>query len=205
MAKSIRPAALTVVLSGAAVLGYLGYRWLGTDRSISREAAPVSPASAPTLADSLPQFELADLAGHATSIASWPDRPMVINFWATWCAPCLREIPLLKAFQVENPGVQVVGIAVDRFDPVVSFAGEMDFNYPILVGETDGINAAAAFGIGVLALPITVFTDRAGAILGIHTGEVHPEHLENYTAVLADLAAGRADRSAARARIAGTM
>jgi thiol-disulfide isomerase/thioredoxin len=204
----MRPAVVTVVLSAAAALGYVGYRLLsadrGTDPVVAELEAPPE-ARVPSLADELPAFELANLAGEPTAIASWPGRPMIVNFWATWCAPCLREIPLLKEFQAENADVQIVGIAVDRAEPVASFAATMDFNYPILVGEADAINAAAAFGIGVLALPITVFTDRDGAILGIHTGEVHGEHLENYRAVLADLAAGRADRAAARARIAGLL
>jgi hypothetical protein len=67
------------------------------------------------------------------------------------------------------------------------------------------MEAAAAFGIEVFALPITVFTDAGGAILGIHTGEVHAEHLDNLVAVLADLGEGRIDRATARARIAGTL
>jgi thiol-disulfide isomerase/thioredoxin len=199
---------VTVVLSAAAALGYVGYRLLFPERPAApdtTETEAPAEASAPTLADHLPEFQLANLAGEPTSITSWPDRPMIVNFWATWCAPCLREIPRLNGFQTENADVRVVGIAVDRPDPVASFAATMGFNYPILVGEADAINAAAAFGISVLALPITVFTDRDGAILGIHTGEVHAEHLENYRAVLADLAAGRTDRAAARARIAGTL
>jgi peroxiredoxin len=110
---------------------------------------------------------------------------------------------MLKEFQAENPDVQIVGIAVDRAEAVTSYAAEAQFNYPILVGEGDALGAATALGAQVVVLPITVFTASDGAILNLHLGEVHAEHLENYTAVLADLAAGRADRSAARARLAG--
>jgi thiol-disulfide isomerase/thioredoxin len=197
---------VTVALSAAAALGYVGYRFLLADPAPARGAAEseaLIAAGQPKLADKLPQFSLASLTGEPTPIASWPDRPLIVNFWATWCAPCLREIPLLREFQTANPDVQVVGIAVDRADPVASFAAEMQFNYPILVGQSDAIGAATAFGVQVLALPITVFTSREGAILGIHTGELHAEHLENYAAVLADLASGRADRAEARARLAG--
>jgi hypothetical protein len=67
------------------------------------------------------------------------------------------------------------------------------------------MSAAAALGVEVFALPITVFTDAAGAILGIHTGELHAEHLDNAVATLADLGDGRIDRETARARIAGRM
>ena len=206
MASSIRPAMVTVALSAAAALGYVGYRYLLADRPdapVPAESEAPAEASVTELADALPQFELANLAGEPTSIASWPDRPMIVNFWATWCVPCRREIPLLKEFQTKNPDVQVVGIAVDRAEAVESYAAEAQFNYPILVGEGDAIAAATAFGAQVLVLPITVFTSREGAILRLHAGEVHSEDLENYVAVLADLAAGRADRGAARARLAG--
>ena len=204
----MRPALVTVLLSAAAVAGYFSYRYFSPapGTALPEDAGDgAAPASEIALADELPEIVLADLAGAPTSIASWPDRPLLINFWATWCAPCLREIPLLKSFQTEHADVQIVGIAVDRLPPVQSFAAEMDFNYPILVGQNDATEAAAALGVQVLALPITVFTDPAGAILGIHTGEIHAEHLENYAAVLGELAAGRIDRGAARARIAGTM
>jgi thiol-disulfide isomerase/thioredoxin len=204
MASSIRPALVTVALSAAAALGYVSYRLLSAD-SPGPEVAPTeaSEASAPPLADTLPEFSLANLAGEPTSIGSWPGRPMIVNFWATWCVPCRREIPLLKEFQTRHPDVQVVGIAVDRAEAVTSYAAEAQFNYPILVGEGDALGAATALGAQVVVLPITVFTASDGAILNLHLGEVHAEHLENYTAVLADLAAGRADRSAARARLAG--
>src|SRR5690606_40937128 len=139
------------------------------------------PAQVP-LPDLLPHFELADLEGAPRSIHIWPGQPLVINFWATWCAPCLREIPLLKALQQENDWLTVVGIAVDRTEPVVEFAASMDFNYPILVGQAEGWEAAARFG-EFYALPFTVFTSADGHVIGVHTGELHAEHLENVQAV----------------------
>lgn len=200
----MRPTVLTVVLSAAAAFGYLGYRALVAERTgASGEPAQEQAAAPRALPDALPDVVLENLEGAPTALGSWPDRPMLVNFWATWCAPCLREIPLLKDFQSRNDAVRVVGIAVDSLEPVVSFAAEMQFNYPILVGQTDAMNAAAALGVEVLALPITVFTDSAGAVLGLHTGEIHAEQLEQYETVLADLAAGRSDREDARARLAG--
>jgi thiol-disulfide isomerase/thioredoxin len=204
MAGSIRPALVTVALSAVAALGYVSYRLLTAGPEPAPDGAPAeASASAPPLADALPELSLANLAGEPTSIASWPGRPLIVNFWATWCVPCRREIPMLKEFQTANPDVQVVGIAVDRTEAVASYAAEAQFNYPILVGEGDAVAAATALGAQVLVLPITVFTASDGAILDLHLGEVHAEHLENYRAVLADLAAGRADRATARARLAG--
>ena len=209
-----RTALLTLVLSATAIVAYLGYRVLLPQPSapaVSAPAASAPAASAPAASEtagvleSLPDFSLADLSGGMQSIRSWPNKALVINFWATWCAPCLREIPLLKEFQeqhAEHP-VQVIGIAVDRLEPVQEFAREIEFNYPILVGETEGINAAASFGVDFFALPFTVFTDTEGAILGVHTGEIHPEDLENLSTTLTELGSGAIDRAIARTRLDG--
>jgi len=210
-----RPALVTIALSAAAVLGYLSYRAL-IPRAPEPEAAEI-PATAiigsdadessdePELAETLPDFTLDSLAGGPQSIKSWPSKPLLINFWATWCGPCLREIPMLKEFQTGHSDVQVVGIAVDKRDPVVGFADRMQFNYPILIGESEGWSAAAAFGVSVYALPFTVFTAADGSVLGVHTGELHAEHLENLTAILGDLGQRKIDLAEARARLAGRM
>lgn len=199
-----RPLLVTAALSATALVGYGVYRSLlpATDRA----EGPASAAAAPgpdELADALPDFELSNLDGEPTSVGSWPERPLVINFWATWCAPCLREIPLLKSLQAEHPELRVIGIAIDRPGPVREFAADMDFNYPILVGQGDAMGAATTFGIRVLALPSTVFTAADGATLGVHVGEIHAAELDELTATLTALDAGAIDRDGARRRIAG--
>ena len=203
----MRPHVITLVLSIGATAAYLAYRALDFDRastSTNAEAQLAEASSEARLVESLPEFVLDDLAGNPTSISSWPDMPLVINFWATWCAPCLREIPLLKAYQEDHSSLQVIGIAIDRVDPVVAFAEEMQFNYPVLVGP-DAMNAAGAFGVDFVAMPFTVFTSAAGNVLGVHTGELHTEHLEEYSAVLEGLRTGAIDTQTARARLAGRM
>jgi thiol-disulfide isomerase/thioredoxin len=215
MAKA-RPVLLTTLLSGVALAGYVAFRLFVGPGSEAPEptlqfgedpAASENDAddAAPQLADKLPEFSLDTLAGTPQSIGSWPGKPLLINFWATWCGPCLQEIPLLKAFQTRRTDLQIVGIAVDKREPVVGFAANMQFNYPILIGESGGWDAAAAFGVNVYALPFTVFTSSDGAVLGVHTGELHPEHLDNLAAVLDDLKAGKIDLATARARIAGRI
>lgn len=201
----MKPHVVTVILSAAAAVAYLGYRALvvpGVDEETAGSSAPAE--AGPALVDTLPDFVLDDLDGNPTPISSWPDKPLIVNFWATWCAPCLREIPLLKAYQSDNPGSQVVGIAIDRVEPVVKFAADMQFNYPVLVGP-DAMNAAAAFGVDLIAMPFTVFTSADGKVLGVHTGELHGEHLANYSAVVEGLSTGTLDIETARARLAGRM
>ena len=203
-------ALIALALSGAAILGYVAYRAVSPEQVAAPVAADTaSDDLAPTASalGVLPEFSLATLSGEQRSILAWPDRALVINFWATWCAPCLREIPLLKEFQTahEDDGVQVVGIAVDRLEPVKAFAADMGFNYPQLIGEADAMEAAASFGIDFFALPFTVFIDPDRNVLGVHTGEIHPEDLENLAAVLADLRAGAIELDEARARVAGRI
>jgi thiol-disulfide isomerase/thioredoxin len=215
MAKA-RPALVTAALSAAAVLGYVAYRSLDEPREppVSIESiefgedlandseAQAAPAK---LAERLPEFSLEALDGTQQSISSWPGKPLLINFWATWCGPCLREIPMLKELQSARSELQIVGIALDQRESVRSFAGNMQFNYPILIGQNGGWDAAAAFGVAVFALPFTVFTGADGSVLGVHTGELHAEHLQNLTAVLDDLRDGKIDVAAARARLAGRI
>jgi thiol-disulfide isomerase/thioredoxin len=200
--KAARPTVVTLALSAAAAAGYLGYRAMVLE-PVAGDRASTTPVA--ELVDTLPDFSLANMAGEPQSIHSWPGDPLVINFWATWCAPCLREIPLLKSFQDDNPWLTVVGIAIDRRPLVEAFAEEMVFNYPVLMGEADAMNAAARFGAQFGALPFTVFTDAEGAVLGVHTGELHAEHLDNVRAVLEDRRAERITVNEARARLAGRM
>jgi len=129
---------------------------------------PVVPAH-------LPDFSLDDLSGKPTSISSWRGKSLVINFWATWCAPCRREIPLLKTLAADWAGrdLTVVGIAVDHADKVREFAGEFKIDYPVLIGEEDALEAAAKFGMDSPALPFTVFTDRRGEVVALFVGELH--------------------------------
>lgn len=206
MARS-RPVLLTAALSAAAVLGYFAYRAFVPAAEVAGPTAAVDDAASPAASASptvamLPDFSLGNLAGEQQSIQSWPGKPLLINFWATWCGPCLREIPMLKELQSARPDLQVVGIAIDKRDPVVEFAGNMQFNYPILIGQNEAWAAAAALGVNIYALPFTIFTAGDGSMLGVHTGELHAEHLETFRTVVDDLAAGRIDVEQARARIA---
>jgi len=201
MARS-RPVLLTAALSAAAVLGYLSYRGLTRDAEAPAEE---TDAAAPAAVERLPDFSLANLAGAQQSIQSWPGKPLLINFWATWCGPCLREIPMLKELQTARPDVQVVGIAIDKPDLVAKFAGDMQFNYAILTGQSEAWAAAGALGVNIFALPFTVFTAGDGSILGVLTGELHAEHLAAFRDTVDALAAGKIDVAEARRRIADAI
>jgi thiol-disulfide isomerase/thioredoxin len=154
--------------------------------------------------DRLPQFSLADRAGKATSIASFAGKSLIINFWATWCAPCRSEIPLLETLHAEWAGreVSVVGIAVDYRDKVLEFADRFKIGYPLLIGEQDALDVAAALGVGSPVFPFTVFTDRRGEVVALYIGELHRPQAELILSEVQNLNKDLVDLPAARRAIA---
>ena len=127
----------------------------------------------------LPEFALSDLYGNTRSISEWSGRPLIINFWATWCAPCRREMPLLQALHLEREDdrLEVIGIAIDRLEAVDAFIAESGITYPILAGQQNAMDIAEQFGADFVALPFTVFTAKDGQILWLHLGELHRKQL----------------------------
>jgi len=177
------PLVLLAAASGAA--GFLLYVGLvGKDRPLD-DGLPPLPA-APQAAEFAPDFVLPDLDGKARSSSEWHGTVRVVNFWATWCPPCIREIPLLVDIQQEyaDRGVQVLGIAIDEAENVVEFAADFQFNYPVLIGQDEAMDLGHQFLNGFIGLPFTAFTDRGGRILRVHSGEIHREQIE---AILAEL------------------
>jgi thiol-disulfide isomerase/thioredoxin len=126
----------------------------------------------------------------------------MVNFWATWCEPCRREIPLLKSLRRERAAdaLEIVGIAVDFRDAVIKYAREIGIDYPVLIGEEDGLNAVGAFGMDMV-FPFTVFADREGRIVALKVGELHQDEASLILDRLHDLDRGRIDVAAARERI----
>lgn len=145
-----------------------------------REIAETVDTTHPSVPVKLPQFALKDLSGKVTSVSSWEGKSLMINFWATWCAPCRREIPLLKALAGDwaDRDVRVVGIAVDYPDKVRQFANEFKIDYPVLVGEQDAMDVAADFGMASPGFPFTVFTDKRGQVVALFLGELHRPQAE---------------------------
>ena len=169
--------------------------------------APEPPAPEPSRPAVIPEFRpdvtLADRDGRPRSLSEWDGKPLVINFWATWCAPCRREIPMLNALAAEQSaaGVEVIGIAIDFREDVLKYLEKMPIGYTVLIGEQDGMAAARAFGMESIGLPFTAFTDRQGRIATIHVGELHRPQAEVILAAVRDVDAGKIDMAAARARI----
>lgn len=164
---------------------------------------PLAQATPAQLVTTLPAFQLLDRDGQPRTLQDWPDKALIVNFWATWCAPCRREIPLLQRLQRDHAeeGFQVVGIAVDFRDKVLAYAEEMSIDYPLLIGEQDGLDAAASFGIEAIGFPFTVFSDRQGRIVTAHLGELTEDEASLILDAVRAVDEGRETPEAARVRL----
>lgn len=144
-------------------------------RSASFPSGPSQITQAPVL-HSLPEgLALPDLGGTMHRLGEYRGRPLLLNFWATWCEPCQREIPLLEALHQERgSSLQIVGIAVDFKKDVAAYAHSHGIRYPLLLGEQDGLAAVQAFGMQPV-FPFTVFADSSGDIVAVKVGELHAD------------------------------
>jgi thiol-disulfide isomerase/thioredoxin len=202
----------------AAVLGALTQRWVASraaaEAAVSEEAPPVagaeaaagtgagSPPATSPVPDTLPAIALADAEGQMRALSDWAGRPLMINYWATWCAPCRREIPLLNELRAAGlaPNLEVIGIAVDFREDVLAYAKETPIDYPLLIGEEEGLAAVQAVGMQP-AFPFTVFADSRQRILTVKVGELHRDEAELILGQLAAVEAGTRSLSEARAEI----
>lgn len=210
--------ALAAGLLGAG--GYLAYDRLLAAKDASSPAASAgnaAPTAVPTsgMANELerpkvpeirPEFTLKNLKGEPVAMSYWQGKAVVVNFWATWCGPCQREIPLLNRMAAEYgpKGLHIVGIAVDFAEDVQKFVDKTPLDYPTLVGEEDGAAAATAFGIDSLAFPFTAFTDKQGRVLSVHLGELHEPELRVILDAIVAVDAGKMSLADARAKIAAS-
>lgn len=160
------------------VLGFLigmALAWL-TNRS---QDSPDVPESELAVGEPRPEFELPSLDGRRVQADDFAGRAMLVNFWATWCAPCRREMPVLQAAsQRHGDALAVVGIALDDPEPVASFVDELGIDYTILVGQEEVLDVQSAWGNEVGAMPYTVLVDGEGIVRWRHYGEVTTDELE---------------------------
>lgn len=163
MTKTGHIALIAAVAMAAAAAGY------GLQRTQS-----ATPITAPATAAELNKLKLPDANGTVQDFSQWSGKVLVINFWATWCAPCREEIPAFVRLsdKFSQKGVQFVGISIDSADKVTEFAREYSVSYPLLLGTPDTLQQTVAFGNKAQALPFTVVLDTSGDARLVKLGKV---------------------------------
>lgn len=181
--------ATILIVIAALIAGSAGF-WASQQLSAATVVqTPVSATPAGVASDTgnstptdstIPTFSLPDLDGQSKTPDDFLGKPLIVNFWATWCAPCRKEMPELMALHRERGDeVQVVGIAMDLESDVQRFIDEMGIRYPILiVGDLAGVELISEFGNPSGMLPYTVFVDADGAIRRSHLGPITLEQVE---------------------------
>ena len=167
MKRGVQFALAAVIAVAAAVAGYAVNAWWRADAEAEASVA-------------LMAAQLTDLSGQPRAIGAWRGKVVVVNFWATWCAPCRDEIPVFIKLQERHGarGLQFIGIAIDQREKVHAFAREFGINYPILLGGMEVMELSRQAGNRRGVLPFTVLIDRSGHVVGAHLGIVKEAKLE---------------------------
>lgn len=177
-----RATLIILVLAGAAAAG--GW-WL--QRRLQAPPAPptplVSAASKATVlkvGDRADDLALPDLDGKTQPLSQWHGKRVLLNFWATWCAPCRKEMPELSAAQTRYQGVQVIGVALDQPQAVREYLKHTQVDYPILIGINADPEPTLRFGDTVGALPYSVLIGPDGKIERTKLGPFDAAELETW-------------------------
>jgi thiol-disulfide isomerase/thioredoxin len=169
-------AVLAAVLGG----GLAEYR-----RHHALSAAPVAaPAPSAMVGRPLPALSLPDLEGRMHALADYRGRRLLVNFWATWCGPCLEEMPALDRAQAKfrDQGVIVLGIAMDQRDHVRAFLAGRPVSYPILLGSPEPPSTSLQLGDEREMLPFSVLVGADGRIMATHAGALSDPLLTRWLA-----------------------
>lgn len=138
--------------------------------SVTKQAESNVPALA---------FSLPDLTGKQRNIKEWHGKILIINFWATWCPPCLKEIPEFIKLQntYADKGLQFIGVAIDDKQAVTEYLKTISINYPMLISGDEGIALSQQLGNVVNAVPFTLIVNQQGQIIHRQPGELSNEKI----------------------------
>ncbi len=149
-----------------------------------KSQSPSAPDDAGDPVAALMQMPLPDLNGASHSLAGWKGQPIVVNFWATWCAPCVKEMPELDALQKKYPHIRFVGIGVDSAANMQKFVEKVQVSYPLWVIGAGAIDTLRKLGNPSGGLPFTIVFNADGGINRKILGEIQPDDLDRTLAGL---------------------
>ena len=167
--------------TGFALYWLIERTWLAHGQTTQSPSSTSDLISGGTLGARRPDFVLPDLNGKDQEVGQWDGKVVLVNFWATWCPPCRREIPEFVKIREKyaEQGFEVVGIAIEENrEAVREFARETGVNYPLLIGTQPAVEVAQSYGNRLVALPYSAMFDRQGTIRFMRPGELSGETLE---------------------------
>ena len=172
----------SVLGAGGFAAGFAVSRWRRAESPAIGEATGESAwnaagdrvmrSSSAESTDKAADFRFTDQNGEEHRFSDWDGKVRVVNFWATWCPPCVHEIPMLVSVQASfrDRGVQFIGVAVDDPDGAFAMARDLAMNYPTMADSRRTIDLLHVYGNRAAALPFTAFVDAEGSIRDRHTG-----------------------------------
>ena len=169
-----RTLALFAVVAGLSGAGGVAYQ-------LSSRGNGAEPAMDPgAVVERVLRVRVADVKGGTQSLEQWRGQVLVVNYWATWCAPCREEIPVFVRLQERygRRGLQFVDIAIDQPDKVAEFASEFRINYPLLLGGLETLELLRQVGNRAGVLPYTLVIDRKGNLVSREPGGLKENRLE---------------------------
>ena len=178
MIATMKRRTLIVGATGLAALGATG--WFAFRESArkapqaNREAMRAQPEPDPAV---FFRAAFTELDGQVVQMETLRGQPLVVNFWATWCPPCVKEMPELDRIAAEMPQAKVVGVAIDSRDNVLKFLDKVPVTFPIYIAGHAGIEVTRGLGNHVMALPFTTLINDQGDLVSKVLGEVDPASL----------------------------
>lgn len=172
----------TVIVIVIALLAAAGGFLLQKNLSPEPTEKLPAPQSAISVVGQLrPEFVLPDLEDTQRNISEWDGKIRLVNFWATWCPPCVREMPAFIEMQEQykDKNFVVIGIAIDYKDAVQDFVDTLGVNYPVLYGEMAALELTTLYGNRLGVLPFSVFVGADNKIISVHKGEITAETIKN--------------------------
>lgn len=183
MSRSTTLALVTAVALASAGAGL--YTSYATNANAAAPAASLSQTQRTALGKLL-ALDLPDAKGAQQPFSAWKGKVLVVNFWATWCPPCRKEIPAFSVLsrKYAGKGVQFVGISIDTAKNVASFQAKQAVDYPLVIGDPSLVQLTEELGNSAQGLPFTLVIDRGGNISLIKLGELSEQELDRKLAEL---------------------
>ena len=189
MSRNILLVLLIAILaagSGFFIAMMIGTTGSGAETSTTSMSLSESPRAEDLVGKRRPDFKQNDTSGAIVSSDDFDGNILLVNFWATWCQPCVEEMPMLAELQQHRAGdgLQVIGIALDDADRAAQFASGLGIDYPVLVGQTDVVLTGRRYGNSSGMLPFSVLVDRTGIVRWTRLGALDKLELERQISLI---------------------